>query len=89
MIDVTTYGDTTGAEKIVSIDIDKIALVQRQSAGIIGRDFTAIFLVGLPPYQVVETREEVKKRILEARALRARMSLPLRPLSALDSGGLA
>lgn len=71
---MTTYGDTTGAEKIVSIDIDKIALIQRQKGTMIGTDFTAIFMVGLPPYQVVETREEVKKRILVARALRAKMA---------------
>lgn len=69
MIDVTTYGDTS-ANKIVSIDIDKIALVQRQTSGIIGKDFTALFLVGLPAFQVIESREEVKRRILEARALR-------------------
>lgn len=73
MIDVTAFG-ATGPEKNVCIDIDKIALIQRQISGIIGKDFTAIFLVGLPPYQVVEKREEVKRRILEARALRAKMA---------------
>jgi hypothetical protein len=72
MIEVTTAGSCIGAEKRVLIDIDKITLLQRQTPAT-GNDFTAIFLSGMPPYSAVETPDEIRERIFEARRHRAKL----------------
>lgn len=72
MIRLTTAPPHTGAEKEVSLNIDNIMLVQRQTP-VTGSDFTAIFfnVAGNPPYRVTETEVQVYEKVREARAFRA------------------
>lgn len=59
MIVLTSYakqGLAPGAK--VRIPYDKIHMLQRQSP-VDGKDFTAVFILGFPPYAVTETPEQI------------------------------
>lgn len=58
MIILTSFAKKGLATDKVRMPHDKIHMLQRQSP-VDGKDFTAVFILGFPPYAVTETPEEI------------------------------